>query len=711
MSNLLEQIDNVLSTLNEDIRDRIYAPLINAAKTIDPTVSNVIDWGNTDNKWNELLKLVLENDQMKKSNVEYNLIVAKDAKDKNGNPINDNYVNWNFTSRTATLTNKENATILEVGGLLKNKLLSDIKKALVNDPKTQDISYSNLEVEKQQKTKVNMDVNTLIAYYFEKITNKDYNNDVPDYWKRTMTNDVSKTKQITPSQIIWFIINATKAPAIHGSNVLDILRNEKVSRIVFTLLDEDRINASMLSNISKYFILDALFAGCYDKISYQEFMQSFTTYTNMKERYAHNTSMIKDNINKYLNAKSTEDRAEIVAQNVILCFKDSDLESNALYIAANKTEYDPEFKINVIDSEDLTKYRALHSAEIKSLLQEILSEESKKQTVQYWLSIGNNSYILMPNNNKLVNLSRDAEDGIIFKSKSIVKICHSVKDGISTSDNLFIPKDIKVAVETKIPDFNINDSFEITKEGLRVKGNDFKLVGSTVVTLEVDPKTNSIVTLKLSGKPTFVSKEEASKGNSDTTNGKGSKKDYIEAISKYLKENKPQALKTDSEVDLFMNTRNSEPKFDMYRDSAINEITNNPDLYLYDKENKAIRNIKNTMLEVLIDLLNGDLDKAKEGIENKKASSHNISDNILINTNRLHSPKITSQQVADKLTALASILNQDRSNAVNKIDKRVKDQLNKDELAQLIAWFNHAFGRGNMAKIKSDAQEEGSSEE
>ena len=703
MSKLLEQIDNVLFTLKEDLNDKKFIPLINAAKLIDPRISNEINWGKLDNSWNKLVDTL--------SNPSINVVKAKNAKYiDNGRERNDlvpdkkTYIKWDLNNKTAELTTIDQATPIDKS---QNNLLTDISEWLKNDLKSKEIVYDEL-IMVTDKARKQAALSILLAYYFEKQTGKDYDSTVPDYWKSAILNDVKSNTEITSSKVMWFVITANNEN-LRDLNILSILRDEKISRIIFTLLDENKINASMLPRIEKeYFILNAILSGCYEDLSYQEAIQSFTTYTNISRQYLNNDHFLKPNVSRYLAGDDEDDKAITLAENSILCLKYADVESNQLYIAAQKNpdEYDENFKINKLPTDNrLSGYRALHSAEIKSLLQEIISEEAKNETVQYWISIGNNNYVLMPTkDNKLVTL--DEKDGVIFTSGEVVKVCHCTKGLISESKNLFTPTDITSALETSINDFSLTDSFEIDeKEGLKVKGNDFKLKGKSVVSFQVDTKSNTIVKLKLSGSISFISEAEAKRGNSKATTSNGldarlDKADAVEAISKYLKENKPQSLETDDKVDLFMNTRNKEPKFDMYRDSTIRELMSAPDLYLYDSTNKVIKNIKNTMLEVLIDLLNGDLDKAKDALD-----SHALSPFINVNYRSLPAKEWSSKTVAQKLSDLANILNQDQINAANKIDKRVKDQLDKQELADLVAWFNSRFIKGRTAKAAHDATE------
>ena len=107
---------------------------------------------------------------------------------------------------------------------------------------------------------------------------------------------------------------------------------------------------------------------------------------------------------------------------------------------------------------------------------------------------------------------------------------------------------------------------------------------------------------------------------------------------------------------------------------------------------------------MLVSILNNNVEEAKNKLYS--ITSHNISPYIDVQYRKLPAPKQTAQEIAQKLDNLSNILKQDVSSATDKIDSKVKKELSKperkDELAQLIAWFNSRLAKKNSATIKSN---------
>ena len=136
--------------------------------------------------------------------------------------------------------------------------------------------------------------------------------------------------------------------------------------------------------------------------------------------------------------------------------------------------------------------------------------------------------------------------------------------------------------------------------------------------------------------------------------------------------------------------------------SIIKEIQRDPKLYGYNKElNKITRLDGTSMLDALIDILNGNM---AEAIATKKANEigQNIP-GIRVDKDNIKAPEVSAQTIANKLDNISSILKQDTTNGTNKTSKDVINKVGKGDLAEIISWFNDRYSNGKKINVDSTA--------
>lgn len=704
MSTLLEQIDNMIINLNEALSKSEAQKVVDLAKTVDPNVFNDIKWSTLDDKWNQLVKACLSRSSIS-NNITKTYLIAQDAVDANNNPITDNYVKWNDQTKEATLTSKENASLVMDGSPFDVALIS---RWLDKDPVTKDYKYKQLVKTKEKVNKFDSNaeatLDEVIAYYYELATGENYSK-VPDYWKRAIQNDVAGHKNITNSKMLAFIIAATKT-TLNGKSILSILSDELISRISWSLINENHLDGSQLKAINKLFVLAALYSGCFEGLSVDDALQLFDTFRMIKQSYGKN--YVRNNVDARLSGDSEEAKAITLAENLILTPKKASLDENPIIVAMNNAVTTDEkseeaLKINPIKIDELSKYRANKKSEITSILKLILNPDGLEEEY-YWLIVNDKEkYKLIPEDGKLILSGVDLK----LEQNSLIKVAYGNSKLAVDSDNLFTVDNLDTAIIFIDSDkFNAADYFTIRdSEVYSINNTSLALRKSNKLIFVADEKDNrKIARMIIDAKPKEIEQSEEDKTAEEKT--QEIKRDklisYAEAVINYLKEHKTKALPTDRDVEKFIKGRQS-AIYEAYKNAIYNELEKNPEFYLFDADKKEIKDIKNTMLEILIDILNGKTDVAKGKLDNRETSS-NISDNIKINYRKLRAPKWKSTDVASKLQTLANILNQDKSNITNKIDDSVKNQLDKDELAKLIAWFNSRFAKSNQAEIDKNPE-------
>jgi len=590
------------------------------------------------------------------------------------------------------------------------KWQEDVKQWLDRDPNTKNIVFDKLKTDEVNLKQSNLPLEVIITYYFDRFSAREFRL-LNSYWQTIIKNKVYADENITNCEEAQFIIEASKT-GCNSKLVIDSLNNANVSHVTYLLLQDDVIDANSLKklNSKSLFVLNALYSGCFDDLPLNETRQLFRTYTNIRTQYIRNPKIIDDNVSLRLNSDDDEVKASILAQNLILRRATASIEDNPLLIAKNNPhhfEEDDEYKINEIKIDELTEYKGTPQAEIKSILNAILNKEELQKEdnrASYRLSTSDkNNYTLKINTqNKLM-----CNEEIKFIDDNIVKVYYGSKGGADYLNNLFVGiNDLNQAVVFQNFDGKVNDYFELDNSGQLKTIKSFSMKSQKVLfDLQSNDDKVTITKLILLEKPTDLNNN----GESNTgTKGKASaevNQTYKKAVSDYLKENKTEKLKTDQDVDTFMLTPQP-PKYENLKTSVINQVEKHPDMYLYDAKENKIKNIKNTLFEVLYDILNDDIEKAAEKIQAQGIStvSKNISPYISVQHQNLRAPKITSKEVAQKLTDLANLLNQDDSRAKNKISSKVLKELqnNKDDLAKLIAWFNSRFAKGNQVDTEEE---------
>ena len=136
--------------------------------------------------------------------------------------------------------------------------------------------------------------------------------------------------------------------------------------------------------------------------------------------------------------------------------------------------------------------------------------------------------------------------------------------------------------------------------------------------------------------------------------------------------------------------------------TIIKEIQRDPKLYGYNKElNKITRLDGTSMLDALIDILNGNM---AEAIATKQANEigQNIP-GIRVDKDNIKAPEVSAQTIANKLDNISAILKQDTTNGTDKTSKDVINKVGKGDLAEIISWFNDRYSNGKKVNVDSTA--------
>ena len=737
--NLLEKIDNELRLLNESIDPKKEQEIVNLAKTKDPGINGSTlkgIWGPKDSKWNSLIDPLMSNEKR--------LYVVKldNAVDKvSKNAISDNmlYVNWtgdlinDKELEDAYVTNIDNATKIDDNFLDKDER-KKIIDALNKDERSKNIKYDDINcVETKVKNSDYVTLSDLIEYYYSIATNGKDINDYSDYWKRAVQISVGSTKNIISNDIMQLLIKAST-----NSELFNCLKTKQLaSQTIYSLLDSSAsrydMSVDQIFNYKKYFLLSLLVYGCYDRSGFKnvgDVIQSFAIFDKIKKDYEYGQLALKYNLDDILQGNNLKEKADTLAQNV-LTYKDN-IDNNPFVeilgydkpteeVTERAVSGDTINKLLTSDklSDEIKTIKICKVTEVKAILDDIVDETNTEHN-KHFLIVGNNKYQLLPGDNKLKPIDKK----IFFEGKSPIIIAYGLSSSLDEKDNQFVGlTDINKAVEfsfsTKDTTYNINDYFEV-KDGL--------LVTRTPFVLETKSKADNLFHFDMNQMKLIITtapraateedkeeaKEEEKIQNNPTKKEKldeETKSKLKDAVINYLKVHKPKLLPNDNQIEKFIKTPQS-ANYEKLKELVLQQLFENPDMYYYNKDTNEIGNIENTYMSMLVDILNNNIDSAKEKMNN--ITSHNISPYIDIQYRKLKSPKLTSQDVANKLDILSNLLKQDATYATNKIDTDIKRELNKPEnkqnLAELIAWFNSRLAPKNSVKIEKPEDSENPSE-
>lgn len=737
--NLLEKIDNELRLLNESIDPKKEQEIVNLAKAKDPGINGSTlkgIWGPKDSKWNSLIDPVMSNDK------KLYVVKLRNAVDKvSKNAISDNnlYVNWTGNLITdnelenAYLTNINNATRIDDNFLDKDER-KKIIDALNKDENSKNIKYDDINcVELKLKNTDYVTLSDLIEYYYSIATNGGDINDYSDYWKRAVQISVGSTKNIISNDIMQLLIKAR-----NNLDLFDCLKTKKLaSQTIYSLLDSSAsrydMNVDQIINYKKYFLLSLLVYGCYDNSGFKnvgDVIQSFAIFDKIKKDYEYGQLALKYNLEDILQGNNLKEKADTLAQNV-LTYKDN-IDNNPFVEILGYDKPDEEVKERAISDDTINKLlsndkvsdeiktiKICKVTEVKAILDDIVDETNTEHN-KHFLIVGNNKYQLLPSNNQL----KPKDKKIFFEGKSPIIIAYGLSSSLDEKDNQFVgltevDKAVEFSFSTKDTTYNINDYFEV-KDGLLVTRTPFILETKSESDnlFYFDMKAMKLVITTAPRAATEEDKEEAKEQEKVQNNPtKESKLDdetrtkLQEAIINYLKLHKTKLLPNDNQIEKFIRTPQS-ANYEKLKELVLQQLFERPDIYYYNKDTNEIGNIENTYMSMLFDILNNNLDSAKEKMNH--ITSHNISPYIDIQYGKLRAPKLTSQDVANKLDILSNLLKQDATYATNKIDTDIKRELNKPEnkqnLADLIAWFNSRLAPKNSVNIEKPKDSKNPSE-
>lgn len=725
--NLLEKIDNELRMLTESLSPEKLSELMTFAKIVDPNLegSSLKDaWGLKDTKWNELVKNVSES---KNNNIKYYVVKLENAVDKKTkNKISDNYLYLNWTGdlvkdkelEDVYLTNMNNATVLQTNFLEKDER-DKLVKALSEDETSKNIAYSDLNcVEKNETANEHLTLFDVINYYYEFATNGgDINKDYNDYWKRAVLVNVSDEKNIISNKIMTLLIKARK----QNSALRTCLQTDQVaSETIYALLDERsryEMSVDQIINYNNYFLLDLLVRGCYKSNfkSASDIIQSFAVFDKIRNDFEYGQLKLKYNLEDILQGNTKKDKADTLARNVLTYTDNID---NNIFLEITSSDDPSNIVTDYIRNKDIIakvnvsdNLRVCEMTQIKAILDEIVDQVNTEGN-KYFLLIGKNKYKLFENEGKLIS----KENSILFNNKSVVIFAFGLSSSLDEKDNQFTQlTDLNNAVQFNFSaekPYNVADYFEI-KNGLLVTKDIFilKSTEGTNTLFSYDLENKKLTILTPPEVPTEKDLQNAEDKENDDNLAKEAKLDnetrakLQEAIINYLKLHKTKLLPKDNLIEKFIRTPQSS-NYEKLKEIVLQQLFERPDMYYYNSDTNEIGNIENTYLSMLVDILNKNLDRAKEKMNNMYAK-HNISPYIDIQYRQFPNiNKETAQDIAQKLDTLKNILNQDTTNSTNSIDSNTKKQLrnHKGDLADTIAWLNNRLGPKKSAVVKNTAE-------
>ena len=741
MSKLLEELDEVIQSLesssnviNEKLSDNQKNKLMELAHLIDPKVNvqgNDVEWDRFDSKWDKLV-LQAANAGALTRNRKTTYLKATNVKDGDGNPVTgDVYVSWTESSNkilpveNATLVSKDNASKIIDDNRI-NGITLGVKKALAKDSKTANYSYEDIVPETTTEKPLNskgelkkgtgVTLNEAIQFYFNCIVSNatayaiDFNN--LKAWKKFITDDVTKKSSVTTSPSAQFILELLiKQVSFNSKRVIDILTSDLTddNNFVINLMLTGEVRSlqkytytQLVSAIetNSNFLLNALLLGCYTEMNYKGTLASFADFNNFNDAIGQNieTKISAEILNRVKASnpklKTTEDLAKVVSRNLIL-LPDGQLQKSPLIYP----EQNPE--INALTNPaDIATYKAADRNERVTIFERVYVGED---TGSYFLVVGSKKYALIENGAKTLTCKASK---ISFEPKEIVKVIFGVKDAVSTGVNLFDKlTDLSKCVYLEDYDQPAKALFSIdadTKQ-LRVSDEGFTVNGKNAVSFTLG-EGSKVTRINIDGRISAYNKEEVDSSSDEDSENKSSDKpkdkmlvseqDAVKAIKQYLIKNKTKALKTELAVNDFMD-KVQVANLERMKKAVIEELRKNPTAYGYNEQNNQIYGVNGkvdgTLLDILVSLLNGDTKTANDKAVARKTGNHNISNAIVIDTEKLKPSNLSPKTVAQRLKAMAAILDSDPANNTDKVDKATIKQIPKSDLAELISWFNSRY--------------------
>lgn len=701
MSRLLEDIDEVLQSLSE-AAPSLKGDILHVLKNIDPEYRR--NWTAQDDRWNQACAYINRNNgrQTTSSILIYPKQVYKDGKESSDIYWVSQEQDGDFTLTTDK--NKASKFSKNDFNKLKGQITDSFKKNIDIDPNLDGLEIkSNYEFEDVVETTTST-ISDLNQYYYDLYSGKKYEMDVSSYWRKQIDAHISKTLNITNDNYMQLMIQG-------DTELLNALNSDEyISRLIYSLLETDAYDYTMLidkTKLSKHFELSMIVNGCFKNHKVEDALTVINAYNRLKTDDSTYKGLLP-NIKERLNSTTEEGKKIIFRKNLILTL--DDISKNVFYqIMNSKGETLPE-EIDNIEVEDLKSYIALKPEEIKSIANSpyIINEEEYKRYREE-----NDLGLFLKNlQGKDLQLFEKLENNIFQVDAYPLKKNVSYYIGIKRHQKNLITENVLNAA--KLFDLNKNQldienffELDLAKNTFKVNSdlviNNIKVKElETTIDLEII-KTETDITIKsitfyINLTPKENEEEEETTKSPKESKAKISYEDAVTAIKQYLKDNNPKLLKKDVDVDTFWDKDQNEVRYEKMKKHIIDELRSNPTLYLY--ENGKIHNIKDTELEVLVDILNNELAEAKAKNYNRQLGSANISDHIRVDGNsfKKYANSKTPKEVAQKLVELAKILASDKDQKPSHITKEVKDQIDKDELANIIGWFNSRYGRNKSTR-------------
>ena len=738
-SELIKAIDEAISDLdlNEAVTDTQGTTLLGIINKIEGTNKyNSLDafkqnpWPQLDNKWDKLTKEITTT--QRNHNESYNILKVYGAT-KNGAAVPDeeSYILFDSNTQSASLTTKDKATPVNAGWLEKRNLGKNVGKWLENNPRNEQEGYifegSKVKAEKVDVSKVQknqqLDYTVLAEFYFNIFNNNRWN-DVPSYWKVSISNDLYKNQSLISSLPLQFMDKALRIK-FFGKDLIEILSDEKVSQLMYlVIIVEGSININSLDDkvLEESFILSAILSKCFNGLSEREAADLLERFTRIKNYYG----SMKTDIQNIIAGENDDQKAEALAENAIVS-RDGNLENNPFIQWSNNTFTG---YVEKIPTKELIAYTAVTEAQLKRVLTVIMDPD--KQNASAWYLVINNKHLYKLNQNK-EKLTLATKDPIKFYKNAEFKIVFAPKEGAASNDsrigiteinndtiysnsklnNNFKP-DSYFELDTSDNTLSIKDGkgfttdkFNATIEGA---GRDQKVVKIEFGTLQPLDEND---TAKDADSNTEQNTDKKTDRNTNNINSNITETQAKDAIKKYLYKHRDDikiftGRGAQNKIADFIdaqtfNGKSLSTRYKAIINSVIKEIQKDPKLYNYNTELNEIKQLDGTsMLDVLIDILNGNMSDA---IATKEANEvgQNIP-SIKVDKEKIKDiPEVSAQTIANKLDSISSLLKQDATNATNKASKDVMNKISKGELSDIIRWFNDRYSTNKKINVDSTA--------
>lgn len=379
----------------------------------------------------------------------------------------------------------------------------------------------------------------------ENVTEAELNSVYVDYvanvWDRPLIKAIKTLNGLTAVKLYDYI------ELLHDSDRIDGIKvdlNGNTPNIIGEMVLKKLISVTSVKNASSSFIVSLLLSGGYAKNDIDESLATINQYRNILNNF---TSIVSDNYLRFIEGKTTKDKAIAFAKNIIARQKNTNFNQNPLLtINADITDANSGYLIKAIKNEDVYLYQVNSWNEIKNLLKLFIQEDNDlRDTTENFdlaLQVNSNLYPLQENSDSwLVDYKYDDQIKIDKDSRiTIVKIVNK-----------------KVVADLTPDNFSSMSNSKFKRVSGRFIASEDMIISNIIVTVRVEGNKQKVIDFEYD----LDSKNNSnnSKLNNSNTNNQTSKWDpilgsrYLQLISTNNLGNEKQNI-----INYFMNLPESE---------------------------------------------------------------------------------------------------------------------------------------------------------